>query len=90
MSELDKQMIMDVREVREADGLRVALLVHNYHGTDLLVASSRVCDDGAEVDTTVLINNGTGYDVPVIIDYYHGCPNGDPFPFEYTPRHFYH
>jgi hypothetical protein len=90
IAHLDKELIARAKESRLESDNDIVLLIHNYNCTDLLVASSRICDDGAEINKTVLINCGTRLDIPEISEAYYGYTKYDPFPFEFKQQYFLH
>ena len=89
MKRIDDLMLARAVKARVKSGKPLTLIVNSYNMTDLLVASSRRCDDGCTISNVLLVKHATGWDLPVISDLFHGCPSKDPPRFEFHPCYFY-
>lgn len=69
---VDMQLLIETDEARFEQGAQIVMQAMNWKNLGLIVASSRQCDDGAIINTTMWLPGMTAVDVHHIRAAYEG------------------
>lgn len=84
---IDVQMLLDTEETRSDHDAALMINGMNYKNMGLIVTSSRKCDDGAIIGSTLWLPGMTGIDTPFIQAAFEGFEEPQwPAP-AYNPEH---
>jgi hypothetical protein len=75
------EAIMERRET----GMPFQMVLEPYNDMYLIVSTSRRCDDGVEMNRTLLVASATVLDAELIFELYQGNSYGSPSPYPCPP-----